>query len=78
MRFSLLHQAFRNDARRLERLTDLFELWRRDDLMNREPLFWLQYAILKTAANDLQSAESFIETAYSRAHEIGFRTYQGR
>lgn len=77
MRFSLLHQAFRNDARRLERLTDLFELWRRDDLINREPLFWLQYAILKTEANDLQLAESFIETAYSRAHEIpGFRTYQ--
>ena len=77
MRFSPLYQAFRNDIRRLERLTDLFELWRRDDLINREPLFWLQYAILKTEANDLQLAESFIETAYSRAHEIpGFRTYQ--
>ena len=77
MRFSPLYQAFRNDERRLERLTDLFELWRRDDLINREPLFWLQYAILKTEADDLQLAESFIETAYSRAHEIpGFGTYQ--
>ena len=77
MRFSALYQAFHNDVRRLDRLTDLFELWRRDALINREPLFWLQYAILKTAANDLQLAESFIETAYSRAGEIpGFRTYQ--
>ena len=77
MRFAPLYQAFRNDEQRLERLTDLFELWRRDDLINKEPLFWLQYAILKTEANDLHLAESFIETAYSRAHAIpGFRTYQ--
>ena len=77
MRFSPLYQAFRNDVRRLERLTDLFELWRRHELISREPLFWLQYAILKTEANDLQLAEAFIETAYGRAHEIpGFRTYQ--
>ena len=77
MRFSPLYQAFRNDERRLERLTDLFELWRRDALINREPLFWLQYAILKREANDLQLAESCIETAYSRARDIPtFRTYQ--
>ena len=77
MRFSTLYQAFRKDVRRLESLTDLFERWRRNDLMNREPLFWLQYAILMTEANDLEVAESFIETAYSRAEDIpGFRTYQ--
>lgn len=77
MRFSPLYQAFRNDVGLIERLTDLFERWRRDDLINKEPLFWLQYAILKTEANDLELAESFIETAYGRAREIpGFRTYQ--
>ena len=77
MRFSPLYRAFRNDVRRLDRLTDLFERWRRDDLISKEPLFWLQYAILKTEANDLELAELFIETAYSRAREIPeFRTYQ--
>ncbi len=77
MRFSPLYQAFRNDARRLDLLTDLFERWRRDVLISREPLFWLQYAILKTEANDLELAESFVETAYGRAREVpGFRTYQ--
>ena len=77
MRFSTLYQAFRNDMRRLDVLTDLFEQWRRNDLMNREPLFWLQYAILMTEANDLEVAESFIDTAYRRAEEIpNFRTYQ--
>ncbi len=45
--------------------------------MNKEPLFWLQYAILMTEADDLEVAESFIETAYRRAEDIpGFRTYQ--
>lgn len=77
MRFSTLYQAFRRDAGRLEALSDLFERWRRNDLMNREPLFWLQYAILMTERNDFEIAESFIETAYSRAAEIpNFRTYQ--
>ena len=77
MRFSTLYQAFRRDVRRLEALSDLFERWRRNDLMNREPLFWLQYAILMTERNDFEIAESFIETAYSRAAEIPkFRTYQ--
>ena len=77
MRFSTLYQAFRRDLYRLEALTSLFDRWRRNDLMNREPLFWLQYAILMTERNDLEIAESFIETAYSRAAEIpNFRTYQ--
>ena len=77
MRFSTLYQAFYKDVKRLEALTSLFERWRRNDLMNREPLFWLQYAILMTEADDLEVAESFIETAYSRAEEIpSFRTYQ--
>ena len=77
MRFSVLYQAFHRDAKRLEALTGLFERWRRNELMSREPLFWLQYAILMTEADDLEVAEAFIETAYGRADEIpGFRTYQ--
>ena len=74
MRFSALYRAVHGD---LEELTNLFERWRRDDLVSREPLFWLQYAILKTRASDWGVAESFIDMAYSRASEIrGFETYQ--
>lgn len=77
MRFSTLYQALDEDLERLEVLTGLFEKWRLNDLMNKEPLFWLQYAILMTEADHLEVAEAFIETAYSRAGDIeGFRTYQ--
>lgn len=74
MRFEALYRAVHRD---LDELTNLFERWRRNDLVSREPLFWLQYAILKARASDWRLAESFIGMAYSRASEIpGFETYQ--
>ncbi len=74
MRFSALYRAVHRD---LDELTNLFERWRRNDLVSREPLFWLQYAILRANASDWRLAESFIDMAYSRAGEIrGFKTYQ--
>ncbi len=77
MRFSVLYRALSDNPERISMLSDLFEQWRRHDLMSREPLFWLQYAILMTESNELDAAESFIEMAYSRAAEIdGFQTYQ--
>ena len=77
MRFSVLHKALRDNRNRISLLSDLFERWRQDSLMSKEPLFWLQYAILMTESNELDTAESFIDMAYSRAAELdGFQTYQ--
>ena len=77
MRFSALYRAMANDPSRIERIKLLFDRLHRDVDMNREPLFWLQYSILMTEAEDLAAAEAYIETAYSRAHDSpGFQTFQ--
>ena len=75
--YSILDRALKNDSNRSTVLVDLFERLRRDIDVNREPLFWLQYSILMTAAENLQAAEGFIRTAYDRAAVIPeFRTFQ--
>ena len=77
LRFSVLDRALRNDPHRLGSLISLFERLRCDIGVNQEPLFWLQYSILMTAAEDLESAESFINTAFSRASASpGFQPFQ--
>ena len=77
MRFSNLERALTNDPNRLEYLGHLFDRLHRDTEVNREPLFWLQYSILMTVSDDLEPAERFIRTAYSRAEDKpGFRTFQ--
>ena len=77
MRFSILHRALKGDSDRLTSLNELFDRLHRDNEVNQEPLFWLQYSILMTASDNLRAAESFIRTAYSRATERpGFRTFQ--
>lgn len=77
MRFSVLDRALRNDLNRLGPLISLFDRLHRDIDVNQEPLFWLQYSILMTAAGDLPAAESFIRTAYARASASpGFQTFQ--
>ena len=77
MRFSNLERALINDSNRLESLAILFARLHRDIEVNREPLFWLQYSILMTASANLEAAESFIRTAYSRAEDKPhFRTFQ--
>ncbi len=77
MRFSVLERALSGDPDYIRSLVGLFEHLRRDLGVNKEPLFWLQYSILMTAANDLHAAEGFIRTAYARAQESsGFQTFQ--
>lgn len=77
MRFSVLYDALSKDPDRLNALISLFEKLRRDIDVNQEPLFWLQYAILMTEADDLDTAEGFIRTAYERASaNPGFQTFQ--
>jgi hypothetical protein len=77
IRFSALDRALSNDPHRLTSLVGLFDRLHRDIGVNQEPLFWLQYSILMTAANDLRAAEGFIMTAYERATASpGFQTFQ--
>ena len=77
MTISKMSRAIQHDSDKIVSLCDLFERRRLDDAVNREPLFWLQYSILKTQARDLRTAESFIRNAYLRADESpGFRTFQ--
>jgi hypothetical protein len=55
----------------------LFERLRNDSVINSEPLFWLQYAILMHGRDDFVSAERFLDTAYARARATpNFRTFQ--
>ena len=77
MQFSNLNRALANDSNRLESLARLFDRLHRDIEVNREPLFWLQYSILMTVSEQLEPAERFIRTAYSRAEDRPrFRTFQ--
>ena len=77
MTISRMRRAITHDTDKIVSLCDLFERLRLDAAVNNEPLFWLQFSILKTQANDLRTAESFIRNAYVRANESrGFRTFQ--
>ena len=77
MRYSELSRALHRDPHRSDALARLFAELSRDDTVNREPLFWLQYAILMRDREELLAAEGFIATAYARAQDIpAFRTYQ--
>ena len=77
MRFSNLEKALANDLDRLDSLSHLFDKLHRDIEVNQEPLFWLQYSILMTASENLDAAERFVRTAYSRAADRPkFRTFQ--
>ena len=58
-------------------LTDLFTRLQTIAVVNAEPLFWLQYAILMEKRNDLTNAERFLNTAYARASaNPNFQTFQ--
>lgn len=77
MRFSNLKRALKHDPNYSSSLRDLFERLHRDIGVNEEPLFWLQFSILMTDADDLSAAEVFINTAYKRAEASpGFQTFQ--
>ena len=77
MRCSGLNRTLSRDPNRSDALAALYERLARDEDVNREPLFWLQYAILMNDRSELVAAERFITTAYERARAIpDFRTYQ--
>lgn len=78
MQYKFLCYVLRSDTENREKLlTELFEDIRKETKLNDDPLFWLQYAILKTDSNEIQLAENFIETAYARAANLEkFKTFQ--
>ena len=77
MTISRMRRAIQHDSDKTVSLCDLFERLRLDSAVNDEPLFWLQFSILKTQASDLRTAENFIRNAYLRANDNpGFRTFQ--
>ena len=58
-------------------INTMFERLSRDLEVNKEPLFWLQYAILMMDEHRYDAAESFLTTSYDRAAlSVGFETYQ--
>lgn len=77
MQYSNLRELFRREVNANDLIIKLYERLRYDERINDEPLFWLQYAIAATEADELPLAEQFIQTAYDRAAaRSGFRTYQ--
>lgn len=77
MQFSNLNRLLTNDPERLQRIQDLYEELRHHMLVNDEPLFWLQYAILMIERENLIAADEFLQTAYVRAAASpGFKTFQ--
>jgi hypothetical protein len=77
MRFWVLKDALKNDTDHLNKIRNLFDRLQRDMYVNREPLFWLQYAILMEESGKPDVAEKFVTTAYARAAASkGFKTFQ--
>lgn len=77
MKVSTLKHLTKNSVDKDQLLAHLFDELHRDIEVNKEPLFWLQYSILMVDRGDLESADSFLKTAYSRAIDSeGFKTYQ--
>lgn len=66
-----------NDRETRKCVTDLYETLRDNNIINDEPLFWLQYSIFMQDLGNYGMARKHVETAYLRADATeGFRTYQ--
>jgi hypothetical protein len=76
-KFTDLANIFGKNRSGNDRIAEIYEKGRRNELINKEPLFWLQYSIFQASIDRLELAEQYIDTAYDRASAIaGFRTYQ--
>jgi hypothetical protein len=77
MQFSNLRRITKDYVNSDSHLERFYDDLRRDIHINRNPLFWLQFAIAKTEHGKFDEAEEFIRTAYNRAaKEEGFLTFQ--
>jgi hypothetical protein len=70
-------KSITSGPKNLDIIQELFEKLQRDIGINKEPLFWLQYAILMNEIGALPEAEQFLATAYKRAEAADrFETFQ--
>ena len=81
MQISALRRLLGSGHDQEKHLRNAFEHWRHVDVINCEPLFWLQFSILVMGENplyaDLLLARDYLDTAYQRAEMLdSFKTYQ--
>lgn len=77
MAYSSLRRTLRGKGDPNGIIFGIYERLRYDERVNREPLFWLQYAIAMAEVPRLDAADEYIETAYRKAEDLpGFQTYQ--
>lgn len=77
MAYSSLRRTLRGKGNPDAIIVGLYERLRYDERVNREPLFWLQYAIAMAEAHRLDTAAEYIGTAYRKAEDLrGFQTFQ--
>lgn len=77
MQYSNLTAIAGSDSPGFRLIGSHYERLRLEDEVNKEPLFWLQYAIFMVEQGDLVRANEFIDAAYARAVAFpGFKTFQ--
>lgn len=77
LRFGFVESIVGRSPEKLKLINKLYESCRRDDLIKKEPLFWLQYSIFWKDVPRWDLAESHMIEAYSRgAMRPGFKTFQ--
>ena len=78
MTYSVIREMFKmNGNEGLMWCEKFYESLKNYRSIQEEPLYWLQYSIMKMEAGCYDVAESFMNTAYDRARRINnFETYQ--
>jgi hypothetical protein len=77
MQYSNMHHMLKGQSSVVQLAILIYERLRRNELINDEPLFWLQYSIAMVEDGKVLAAQEFIEAAYARAaNRQGFQTYQ--
>lgn len=77
IRFGFINSIIGQAPEKLKTIAKLYEKCRRDSLIQKEPLFWLQYSIFWQSEPRWDLAESHMIEAYSRgAIRPSFKTFQ--
>ena len=77
VRFSFIESIIGKGPEKRALISKIYEGCRRDDLVKKEPLFWLQYCIFWQDELRWDLAESHMEEAYERGRaRPGFKFYQ--
>lgn len=77
VRFSFIESVIGKGPEKRALISKIYEGCRRDELVKKEPLFWLQYCIFWQDEPRWDLAESHMEEAYERGRaRRGFKFYQ--